>query len=497
MHRVMAAADFCDLYPRFLETTETVPSRSRLNARWRAIIGWNTEIFAGRRVVDLGCHDGRWSFAALKAGAAHVTGIEARAHLLRKAEQNFVYYGVAAGSYRLVAGDAIEALRGLDAGSVDVVLCLGFFYHTMDHMRLLLEARRLGAEHVILDTFVAPAPEAVVALAFDPIDDTRMAIDYGATGAGKALVGTPSTPGLLAMLDYAGYQAEFFDWQDNAVDDWTGLPDYAAHQRITVRARRLEATPRVSPTSSARDLYIDLLIRSVVDGIYGDPMPGPWRAGNKFDRGERRPGTLGPTTAHTMVGVDRLINVRDLAQAALDAAVPGDFIETGVWRGGCCILMRGILAAYGARGRKVYVADSFQGVPPPKPDLYPADVGDTLYRHAELAVSLDIVKANFDRYGLLDGQVVFVEGFFGDTLPSLQCGPLALLRLDGDLYESTDLALRYLYPKLSPGGFVIIDDYGVAPPCRQAVHDYRTQHGIDAPINTVDRSGVWWRKPVL
>jgi O-methyltransferase len=491
----MAEQDFCDLYPRFLETTETVPSRSRLNARWRAIIGWNRSILAGRRVVDLGCHDGRWSFAALKAGAVHVTGIEARAHLVRKAEQNFDHYGVPADSYRLVAGDAIETLRGLKAASVDVVLCLGFFYHTLEHMRLLLEATRLGAEYVIVDTSISPAPEPIVALAFEAVDDTRNAVDYGEAGTGKALIGAPSKSGLLAMLDYAGYQGEFFDWQDNAVDDWAGLPDYAQHLRVTVRARRQQPAPRLPSTPSARDLYVDLLIRSVVDGIYGEPMPGPWRVGNKFDRGERRPGTLGPTTAHTMVGVDRLNNVRHLAQAALDEAIPGDFMETGVWRGGCCILMRGILAANGVRERKVYVADSFQGVPPPKPDLYPADRGDTLHRHTELAVPLDLVKANFDRYGLLDDQVVFVEGFFSDTLPSLQCGALALLRLDGDLYESTDLALRHLYPRLSPGGFVIIDDFGVSEPCRQAVHDYRAQHGIDAAIHPIDRSGVWWRKP--
>jgi O-methyltransferase len=248
-------------------------------------------------------------------------------------------------------------------------------------------------------------------------------------------------------------------------------------------------------STAARDLYIDLLLRSVVDGIYGDPMPGPWWPGNKFDRPGRAPGTLGPSAAHTMVGVDRLRNLRDLAQAALDEKIPGDFIETGVWRGGCCILMRGMLAANGDGGRKVYVADSFTGVPPPNPERYPADRDSTLHQHRELAVPLDAVKANFDRYGLLDDQVVFVEGLFGDTLPTLQCGSFALIRLDGDLYESTWVALEHLHPKLSPGGYVIIDDYGIAPACRQAVHDYRAQHGIDAPIQQIDRSGVWWRKP--
>jgi O-methyltransferase len=493
----MTKPDFCDLYPRFLETTETMPSRSRLNARWRAIIDWNKAVLADRRVVDLGCHDGRWSFAALKAGAAHVIGIEARTHLVRKAGENFEYYEIPPGTYRLLTGDAIETLRGLKAGSVDVILCLGFFYHTLEHMRLLLEAGRLGAEYVILDTMISPSPEPIVALSFETVDDTRNTIDYAEAGTGKALVGAPSKSGLLAMLDYAGYQTEIFDWQDNAVDDWTDLPDYAANLRVTIRGKRRQAARHATSTASARDLYVDLLIRSVVDGIYGDPMPGPWRVGNKFDRGERAPGTLGPTIAHTMVGVDRLNNLRDLTQCALDEAIPGDFIETGVWRGGCCILMRGILAANGVRDRKVYVADSFRGVPPPKPDLYPADRGDTLHGHLELAVALDVVKANFDRYGLLDDQVVFVEGFFCDTLSSLQCSPLALLRLDGDLYESTDLALRHLYPKLSSGGFIIIDDFGIAPACRQAVHDYRAQHGIDVTIHTIDRSGVWWRKPSL
>jgi SAM-dependent methyltransferase len=240
----MPAQDFCDLYPRFLETSETVPARSRLNARWRATIGWNETILVGRRVVDLGCHDGRWSFAALKAGAAHVTGIEARPHLIRKAEQNFGHYGVPADTYRLITGDAIDVLRVLKAGSIDVVLCLGFFYHTLEHMRLLLEARRLGAEYVIVDTSISPVPEPIVALAFEAVDDPRHAVDYGLTGSKQVLVGAPSKSGLVAMLDYAGYRAVFFDWQNNQVEDWTDLPDYAAHRRVTVRARRRQTVPQ-------------------------------------------------------------------------------------------------------------------------------------------------------------------------------------------------------------------------------------------------------------
>ena len=247
--------------------------------------------------------------------------------------------------------------------------------------------------------------------------------------------------------------------------------------------------------NSARELYADLLVRNLVDGIYGEPWEGPWRPGNKFDRGLHPHGLLGPIVAHTMVGVDRLDNLRRLMQLALAEKIPGDFIETGVWRGGCCILMRGILAVNEIRDRKVYVADSFAGVPPPRPDVYPADRDLHLDLSTELAVSLGVVKENFRRYGLLDEQVVFVEGLFSKTLPALDAGPFALVRLDGDLYESTYIALQCLYPKVSPGGFLIVDDYGVINACRQAVDDYRTEHNIVAPINWIDRTGVWWRRP--
>src|SRR5260370_42154744 len=113
-----------------------------------------------------------------------------------------------------------------------------------------------------------------------------------------------------------------------------------------------------------------------------------------------------------MIGVRRLENVRELAQRVIDDRIPGDFIETGVWRGGCCILMRGILAANAIKDRKVYAIDSFEGLPPPKPDLFPQDEDLNLHLHPELAVSLEQVQANFARYGLLDEQVVFVKGLF-------------------------------------------------------------------------------------
>lgn len=220
-----------------------------------------------------------------------------------------------------------------------------------------------------------------------------------------------------------------------------------------------------------------------------------WRVVRRGDPAARDEGRDWPPTAETMIGTRRLDNVVDACVTAVLEDVPGDFIETGVWRGGTTILMRGVLQAMGATGRDVWVADSFEGLPVPDADAYPADEGLD-WSHVEvLKVGADAVRANFERYGLLDDRVHFLEGWFCDTLPDAPIGAISVLRLDGDLYQSTMDALVSLEPKVSSGGFVLVDDYGGWEPCRAAVDDYRRQHGITAPIETVDWTGVWWRKP--
>jgi O-methyltransferase len=144
--------------------------------------------------------------------------------------------------------------------------------------------------------------------------------------------------------------------------------------------------------------------------------------------------------------------------------------------------------------RTVWVADSFAGLPAPDAQRYAADAGDRHHEQSALAVSLEQVQENFRRYDLLDEQVRFLPGWFRDTLPAAPIDRLAVLRLDGDMYESTTDALTVLYPKLSDGGFCIIDDYGAIPGCRAAVEDYRAAHGLTEPITEVDWTGVYWRK---
>lgn len=281
----------------------------------------------------------------------------------------------------------------------------------------------------------------------------------------------------------------------------------AALKRTVHRAASHARGPGVG---EARGLYLDLLEKALLHTLYHptDVSPFPESSQAAFSEAIaeqgielkpvqpedlRKQGKDLPVYAQTMIGVKRLRNLRRCIQAVLADGVPGDLIEAGCWRGGASILMRGVLRAHGVSDRTVWAADSFAGLPEPDPERYPADAGDLNYKASELAVPLGEVRDNFDRYGLLDAQVRFIEGLFSETLPTVRDHNWALIRLDGDLYESTMDGLRNLYPGLSVGGFAIIDDYGWEN-CREAVHDFRREHGISEPIERVDWVGAYWRR---
>ncbi len=212
----------------------------------------------------------------------------------------------------------------------------------------------------------------------------------------------------------------------------------------------------------------------------------------KVDAKDRATGRDWPSDAETMIGAKRLAGLEECLIRILHSGVPGDLIETGVWRGGATIFMRAVLKAYNITDRIVWVADSFQGLPKANP-AYPEAGATHFHGMKALAVSESDVRANFARYGLLDTQVRFLVGWFSDTLPGAPIGRLALIRLDGDMYESTMDALRSLYPKLSVGGYVIIDDLEIAA-CRRAVDEYRCEQGIADEIQMIDWTcGFWCR----
>jgi O-methyltransferase len=257
-------------------------------------------------------------------------------------------------------------------------------------------------------------------------------------------------------------------------------------------------------------LYIDLLKRCVGNFLYdddldllhgrvrvdpesgecevlpGQPVPAPQR--------EKYLGSIWPSRAHTMIGMPRLDNLHETIERVLADRVPGDLIETGVWRGGATIFMRGVLAAHGVVDRVVWVADSFAGLPPGDPSRYPRESKVPFDRFQELVVPLTEVRDNFARYQLLDEQVRFLPGWFRDTLSTAPIERLAILRLDGDLYESTMDALVHLYPKLSPGGYCIIDDFDVVMSANAAVEDFRREQGISQPLVRIQGGGAYWRR---
>ena len=246
-------------------------------------------------------------------------------------------------------------------------------------------------------------------------------------------------------------------------------------------------------------LYLELLKATLTDTIHGIEPDHDDEDATRLVVGFRNHYIRG--RAHTMLPRVRLDNLQRCVERTLEDGVPGDYIETGVWRGGACIFLRGILKARGVTDRRVWVADSFEGLPEPDPERNPKESAahhgrlfKKTYQH--FAVSLETVQANFQAYGLLDAQVVFLKGWFEDTLPSAPIERLAVMRLDGDYYDSTMQALDALWPKLSVGGYAIIDDYGEDQwtDCRKAVDTFRAANSITDPLIRVDSKCWYWRR---
>jgi 16S rRNA G966 N2-methylase RsmD len=230
---------FFDQYPRFYSTSTVSPSPERLHERYRALIAPNEELIRDKSILDLAAHDGRWSFAALKAGARHVTGIEGRAYLVESAIATAQEYGIDAARYRFIVGDLFQEIEQVPTDSIDTVFCFGFFYHTAHHMLLLSKIARLNPKHLILDTEIDETTgDLVVRLKKEKVDREGTSLVGEPGDPMHALVGKPSRSALETMLTSYGWSFTYYDWHRAGIQNWRGLNDYRDGSRVSLVATR-------------------------------------------------------------------------------------------------------------------------------------------------------------------------------------------------------------------------------------------------------------------
>ena len=264
---------FFDEYPRFFESSDTMPIPNRLNNRYKAMIERNADQLKGASVLDLASHDGRWSFAALQTGAQSIVGLEGQSELVAEAEKSFAEYGIDSDRYRFVCGDLFETVKELDAGTFDVVMCFGFFHMHNRHYEILQQIQRLAPKHLIMDVWILPSTNDPITYLIPHRVDGRgsarympefpyppalreeanvpdsprdgSGIKFGPISSTEAapevmLLAQPSETALTWLLAEAGFgEIDSFDWKNAPIDNWHGLADYQVGQRVSLIAKNL------------------------------------------------------------------------------------------------------------------------------------------------------------------------------------------------------------------------------------------------------------------
>lgn len=203
---------------------------------------------------------------------------------------------------------------------------------------------------------------------------------------------------------------------------------------------------------------------------------------------------------HSLIGSPGLEHTHDLAQQLVRRNIEGAFVECGVAQGGCASLIA-MVAAGENQQRHCWFFDSFEGLPDPTADDFAE--GQTgrhirpLPRGSCLGTIEQVSNLLFDKFALPREQITLVKGWFQDTLPTHaeQVGPIALLRVDGDWYESTRCCLESLYDRVSPGGSIIIDDYCSCYGAKKATDEFLLERGIQVTLSPDGRGGCSFEKP--
>jgi hypothetical protein len=203
---------------------------------------------------------------------------------------------------------------------------------------------------------------------------------------------------------------------------------------------------------------------------------------------------------YTMVGFERLMNAYDIVRHAEEKGLQGAIVECGVFKGGSAAVM----TMAGSPQRQIWLFDSFEGLPEPGEhdgamavEYAGQRAGGALEPIGQCVGPLDVVKELFfEKLRIDPARLNIRQGWFQDTLPVAkhEIGPIAVLRLDGDWYESTKVCLDHLYDLVVPGGYLLIDDYGYWEGCKRAVDEFLAARKLHVSLNVVDDSGVWFEK---
>jgi hypothetical protein len=228
---------FFDNYPEFYRTSTTSPFPNRLNSRYLALIESNLAYIQKRTILDIASHDGRWSFAAIKNGAKKVFGVEGRPYLVENAIKNMDRYGISRERYSFIVGDIYNEITKIEPNVIDTIFCFGFFYHTINHMQLLREIKRLNPKCIIFDTSISTISHLpLIEIKEEDSEDEASSIRSAIDDNHNVLVGYPNKEALTLMLIHIGFDSlKFYDWHDN-VKNWQDLEDYRTYKRISFLA---------------------------------------------------------------------------------------------------------------------------------------------------------------------------------------------------------------------------------------------------------------------
>lgn len=247
---------------RFLETSSTAAEANRLNWRCHLLLSENKSLLKGKKILDIGSHDGRFTWACLKLGAEHVTGIEGRTELIEHAERNLIEENISHTKFNFICGDVFDILKQFRAGDFDTVLCGGFLYHTVKQFDFFAEMHRLAPESLIIDTAICQIPSVFkqspdisdflknlrqegnwhkpLANAMNSLISGQYFVFIkedihreGSTIDPSGIVAIPSDKAIEMLLELYGFTYRKINWNTYDIPDWHHLEDYQQGDRVS------------------------------------------------------------------------------------------------------------------------------------------------------------------------------------------------------------------------------------------------------------------------